>query len=82
MSFPEMRFRAPHILSISFPGGVGAFVEALAAEEVYVARRMGRLRISPHVYNDEADIERFIEVFHRFVRQHWVQPMECRAVRS
>jgi selenocysteine lyase/cysteine desulfurase len=82
-SFPEMRFRAPHILSLRFPGGVpGGFVEALAAEEVYVARRLGRLRISPHVYNDEADIERFIEVFHRFVRQHWVQPMECRAVQS
>jgi len=35
----------------------------LAASQVYAAVRLGRLRISPHVYNDEADVERFIQVF-------------------
>jgi selenocysteine lyase/cysteine desulfurase len=34
----------------------------MAAEQVYVAPRVGRLRISPHVYNDEEDIDRFIAV--------------------
>jgi selenocysteine lyase/cysteine desulfurase len=38
-------------------------VEALAAQNVYVASRIGRLRISPHVYNDEADVDRFLAVF-------------------
>jgi len=38
-------------------------VARLAAENVYVAPRLGRLRISPHVYNDEADVDRFVAVF-------------------
>jgi selenocysteine lyase/cysteine desulfurase len=38
-------------------------VERLAAENVYVAPRLGRMRISPHVYNDEADVDRFVAVF-------------------
>jgi selenocysteine lyase/cysteine desulfurase len=25
-----------------------------------VAPRLGRMRISPHVYNDEADVDRFV----------------------
>ncbi len=29
------------------------------------APRLGRLRISPHVYNDEQDVERFVEVFRK-----------------
>jgi selenocysteine lyase/cysteine desulfurase len=61
---PEERVRAPHILSLAFPRGVPAgLVERLAAENIYVAPRLGRIRISPHVYNDEADVDRFVEVF-------------------
>jgi len=40
-------------------------VERLASERVYVAPRLGRIRISPHVYNDEADIDRFVDVFRK-----------------
>jgi selenocysteine lyase/cysteine desulfurase len=29
---------------------------------MYVAARLGRMRISPHVYNDEADVDRFVGV--------------------
>jgi selenocysteine lyase/cysteine desulfurase len=53
--------RAPHVLSLSFPDGMPADLpERLAAENVFVSPRLGRLRISPHVYNDEADIDRFV----------------------
>lgn len=63
---PEARLRAPHILSLSFPRGMpDSLVERLAAEQVYAAPRLGRLRISPHVYNDEADMDRFVAAFHR-----------------
>jgi selenocysteine lyase/cysteine desulfurase len=66
---PDARVRAPHILSLGFPDGMPAgLVERLAAESVYAAPRLGRLRISPHVYNDEADVDRFIEVFRGVMR--------------
>jgi len=62
----EERVRAPHILCLGFPKGMPAgLVERLAAEQVYAAPRLGRLRISPHVYNDEEDVDRFIEVFRK-----------------
>jgi selenocysteine lyase/cysteine desulfurase len=66
---PDARVRAPHILSLGFPNGMAAgLVERLAAEHVYAAPRLGRLRISPHVYNDEADVDRFVEVFRKVMR--------------
>jgi selenocysteine lyase/cysteine desulfurase len=43
-------------------------VEGLASEGVYVAPRLGRMRVSPHVYNDEADADRFVEVLTRRLR--------------
>src|SRR5215475_8817373 len=58
--------RAPHILCVSFPKGMAPDLpRRLAAENVHAAPRLGRLRISPHVYNDEQDVERFVEVFRK-----------------
>ena len=63
---PDAAVRAPHILSLRFPSGMPeALVERLAAEHVYVAPRIGRMRISPHVYNDEEDVDRFVTAFRR-----------------
>jgi selenocysteine lyase/cysteine desulfurase len=57
----DERFRAPHILSLGFAGGMPKdLVAKLANQQVYVAARLGRMRISPHVYNDEADIDRLV----------------------
>jgi selenocysteine lyase/cysteine desulfurase len=61
VSVPERRVRAPHILSLGFKGGIPAgLVEGLASEDIYVAARLRRMRISPHVFNDEADADRFV----------------------
>jgi selenocysteine lyase/cysteine desulfurase len=61
-----VRVRAPHILSLSFPKGMPeGLVERLAEENVHVAARLGRMRISPHVYNDEEDVDRFVAAFRR-----------------
>jgi selenocysteine lyase/cysteine desulfurase len=66
---PEPHLRAPHILSLAFKGGMPAgLIEGMASEGVYVAPRLGRMRVSPHVYNDEADADRFVEVLGRRLR--------------
>ncbi len=60
------RVRAPHILSLGFPKGMPAgLVERLAAAQIYAAPRLGRLRISPHVYNDDADCDRLVAAMKR-----------------
>ena len=57
----DERFRAPHVLSLGFPDGMPSdLVPRLASEQIYVAPRLGRMRISPHVYNDEADVDRLV----------------------
>ena len=62
----ERRLRAPHILCLGFANGMPkGLVEGLADDGVYVAARLGRMRVSPHVFNDEADTERFIAALTR-----------------
>jgi selenocysteine lyase/cysteine desulfurase len=68
VQIPRQRVRAPHVLSLGFKAGLAKqTVDALAAERIYVAPRLGRMRISPHVYNDEGDVERFVQVLRRLI---------------
>jgi selenocysteine lyase/cysteine desulfurase len=60
----DRKFRAPHVLSIGFPNGMpNELSQKLASQNVYAAARLGRLRLSPHVYNDEEDVDRFVTAF-------------------
>jgi len=62
----DERFRAPHVLSLGFANGMpGDLIPALANQQIYVAARLGRMRVSPHVYNDEADVDRLIGAIRR-----------------
>ncbi|MEN0075689.1 MAG: hypothetical protein AAGC69_14970, partial [Paracraurococcus sp.] len=66
---PALRVRAPHVLSLGFPRGMPkGLIAGLAAAGVHVAPRLGRMRISPHVYNDEADVEAFLAAMRRLLR--------------
>jgi len=71
VSVPEQRVRAPHVLSLGFKGRMPAdLVATLASEDIYVAARLGRMRISPHVFNDEADVDHFVAALaQRIARQ-------------
>jgi selenocysteine lyase/cysteine desulfurase len=69
IALPDDRARAPHILSVAFAGGMPAdLVSKLANEKIFVAPRLGRMRISPHAYNSEADIDRFVSTLRRLLR--------------
>lgn len=50
------------IVSASVPGGDPARLrKQLAGKGVVVSERAGRLRVSPHYYNDESDLARFLD---------------------
>jgi selenocysteine lyase/cysteine desulfurase len=66
---PQRHLRAPHILCLGFKDGTAkALVEGLATEGIYVAPRLGRMRVSPHVFNDAADADRFVAALGRRLR--------------
>ena len=61
--------RAPHLLGIAVPGAVPGEVSArLAGERVYVSVRGSSIRISPHLYNNEADLERLFKALAPLLR--------------
>ncbi len=52
--------RAPHILGLRLAGGMPpGLLDRLTARGVHVADRLGVMRVSPHVYNDDADVAAF-----------------------
>jgi selenocysteine lyase/cysteine desulfurase len=61
--------RVGHMIGIRLPGGLPHGIgEALAAANVYVSIRGDSIRVAPHVYNDERDIDRFLAVLERRAR--------------
>ncbi|MGH7107483.1 MAG: hypothetical protein ACREFT_13370, partial [Acetobacteraceae bacterium] len=65
---PEQHLRAPHILSLGFPKAMPEkLIPQLKAANVHVAGRLGRMRISPHVYNDEQDVAAFVSAFRKLM---------------
>jgi selenocysteine lyase/cysteine desulfurase len=53
--------RAPHYLSVRFAAGPPEGIEEkLASAGVHVSLRGDRMRITPHLYNDDEDVERLV----------------------
>jgi len=58
--------RAGHFLGLRLPRGVpDGLLEALAEARVFLSVRGASLRITPHVYNDDADVDRLIQALER-----------------
>ena len=54
--------RAGHFLGLAFPGPVPAGLpDRLAAAQVHVSLRGSSLRVTPHLWNDDEDVDRLIE---------------------
>ncbi len=58
----DPRYRAGHFLGLRFPGGPpDGLLERLAQAQVHVSLRGDSMRVTPHVYNNTADIDRLID---------------------
>jgi selenocysteine lyase/cysteine desulfurase len=63
LSSAPIGMRAPHFLALGFAGLAPAgLMEKLAEKNVFVSMRGTSLRVTPHLYNDETDAERLLEV--------------------
>ncbi len=60
--------RSPHFLGLGFARAVPkGFTETLAAQNVFVSVRGNSVRVTPHLYNTGADIERLFDVLRQTV---------------
>jgi selenocysteine lyase/cysteine desulfurase len=59
---PPQGHRAPHMVGLKRAGmDPGRVVERLAAERIFISGRGAALRISPHLYNSQADVARLMD---------------------
>jgi selenocysteine lyase/cysteine desulfurase len=60
---PRAGERVRHMVGLRLPDGLPpGLTDRLAAARVYVSVRGDAIRVSPHLYNDARDVERFVEV--------------------
>ncbi len=70
MVTPREDERRAGVLSARFPGFESAeIVSGLRAADIVCASRLGAVRFSPHIYNDDKDIERCLEEVARIVKR-------------
>ena len=63
---PAERDRVRHIVGVKLPRGLpSGLTERLAEARVYVSVRGDSIRVAPHLYNDDRDVERFVTVLRK-----------------
>lgn len=66
---PPAGVRAPHMLGISIPSGLPKGLPSrLARDNVFVSARGDSVRIAPHLYNTEQDLERLFAALAQALR--------------
>jgi selenocysteine lyase/cysteine desulfurase len=55
--------RLGHMIGIRLPGGIpDGLIKRLTEAKIYVSLRGDAIRVSPHVYNNRADVDRLFEL--------------------
>lgn len=68
LAVPPRALRCPHILGLDVPGtDADALVARLRGRNVFVSARLGRLRISPHVWVGEADLAQVLSALEALI---------------
>lgn len=68
MSVASKAFRSPHLIGVKFSGALPDNLSTrLATQNVFVSVRGDSIRISPHLYNTDADIERFFTLIRQWI---------------
>jgi selenocysteine lyase/cysteine desulfurase len=59
---PDARMRPPHIAILDIGEAIGSRAKAWLKEQgIHVTTRGAKVRVSPHVYNDDGDIARLFD---------------------
>ncbi len=62
----EDKFRSPHYVSLEYKDGVpDGLADRLAADKVFVSVRGNSVRVTPHLYNTDTDIDRLFAALGR-----------------
>jgi selenocysteine lyase/cysteine desulfurase len=68
-STPPDGHRVGHMIGLRLPGGLpDGLAQALVESKIYVSQRRDSIRVSPHLYNDRADLDRFLNRLSDIVR--------------
>ena len=60
--------RGAHFIGAQLPAGTrDDLLTELAKEKVYLSERGGSLRITPHLWNDDQDFDRLIDILRRLI---------------
>jgi len=61
--------RAGHYLGLRFPGGIPDDLgRRLAEQGIFISVRGASMRVTPHLYNTDADIDRFVDALRHHLR--------------
>jgi len=59
---PPKKQRAEHMIGVTLPSGIPENLPSkLSSEQIYISIRGDSIRIAPHLYNTEEDIDRLIK---------------------
>lgn len=64
----DKAYRSPHLIGLDFAGGAPDGLTAYLAErKIFVSVRGDSIRVGPHVYNDEQDVENLFSALEDFL---------------